>query len=177
MEKTFIGIDVGKDGAITYVTPNGNWTSYKMPLIGKEVDTNRLSEIIKNIAIGSLKEGWNVFGCIEDVHAIFGSSAKATFQFGRNAGMLEMALVANEIPFALVQPKAWQKEMWQGVPIVKRLSKSGKTKVTDTKKTSEIACKRLFPNMDLRATERCKTNDEGIIDSVLICEYARRKYR
>jgi hypothetical protein len=41
----------------------------------------------------------------------------------------------------------------------------------DCKKMSELAAKRLFPNVDLRATERCKISHDGIVDALLIAYY------
>lgn len=41
---------------------------------------------------------------------------------------------------------------------------------------SEIAVKRLFPDMDLRRTVKCTVFDDNKIDSILMCEYARRNF-
>ena len=119
----------------------------------------------------------NSHAVIESVHALFGSAAKATFSFGYIAGVLETFLVAYSIPYTKVQPKAWQKVMWQGVQMIKKPSFSKKTMVTDTKAMSEIAAKRLFPDIDFRKTERSTRMDDNKIDSVLMAEYCRRIIR
>lgn len=145
---------------------------FEFPKIGKNVDLHSLDEIFKGIK----DLGGDLLFIMEDVHAIFGSSAKATFSFGHIVGALEVMLIANSIPFVLVQPKKWQKEMWEGVPLQKKSSSTGKTKVTDTKAMSLIAAKRIFPNEDLRRNSRCKVAHDGKVDSLLIAEYARRNY-
>jgi hypothetical protein len=168
--RTFIGIDVGKDGAIAVCTDN-RWSFFKIPLINTEIDCSTTQIIFKTIRESSD----DIHAVIEDVHSIFGASSKSTFQFGRIAGILEMALVANNIPFTLVQPKTWQKEMWQGVSMIRKPSKSGKTMVNDTKAMSLIAARRLFPMMDFKRTPQCTKPDDGIVDAVLMCEYCKRK--
>lgn len=113
---------------------------------------------------------------IEDVHAKFGSSAKATFSFGYVCGATEAMLIAHDIPYTKVNPKKWQKEMWEGIPVQKKPSSSGKTMVNDTKLMSLMAAKRLFPEVDLRASNRSKIPHDGKVDSLLLAEYCRRKF-
>ena len=168
-KKMFIGIDPGKTGFICEMN-NGTVTFHTIPKIGKQVDLLQLSKIIQK---------YQEIDChcvIEDVHAVFGSAAKSTFEFGRIVGNLESFLVAFRIPYTEVAPKKWQKEMWEGVAIQKKPSKSGKKVVTDTKKTSEIAAKRLFPEIDLRKSTRATNVDDNKVDSLLMAEYCRRKF-
>lgn len=173
----FIGIDPGKKGFITvfHELDQGSLTIqyYAIPMIGNEVDLHELDNIIKEIkSIAS-----NDIKCVlEDVHAIYGSAAGATFTFGFIAGAEEMCLISNSISYTKVKPKKWQKEMWEGVPLQQKKSSSGKTMVTDTKKMSEIAAKRLFPNEDLRATTRCKKSHDGKVDALLMVEYCKRHF-
>ena len=156
-----IGIDPGKSGFITSFSDS--FSHYPIPKIGDEVDVAELNKIFLSFPKDS-------FAIIEDVHAIYGSSAGATFEFGWITGILEALLVAHSIPFQKIAPKVWQKAMHLGIPNQK---KKGKTS-NDTKLMSEMACKRLFPDLDLRRTERCTKLDDNKIDSILICEYARR---
>lgn len=103
---------------------------------------------------------------LEAVHAIFGASAKSTFQFGRGVGSLETFLTLSNISFKPVQPKTWQKVMWEGIrPIVK----GGKV---DTKATSLAAATKLFPQHDFRRTSRCKKMDDNKVDATLLAYYA-----
>ena len=101
--KLFMGIDVGSKGFIS-TQINGVWEHYSI----EDNDLYQLSEIMRQI-----RSKYAQIACvIEDVRQIAGSSAKSTFNFGFNKGYLIGLLAANNIPYTLVQPKEWQKEMW-----------------------------------------------------------------
>lgn len=171
-EKLYIGIDVGAKGFIS-TQFKGVWSHYSI----EDNDLYQLSEIMRQMRL----KCENLICVIEDVHAIWGSSAKATFAFGFNKGYLIGLLAANNIPYVLVQPKEWQKEMWGNSDIVvtyKEVTVKGKKttrKEVNTKQTSINCCKRLFPTLDLRKSERSKKIDDNKVDSILLCEYGRRK--
>jgi hypothetical protein len=166
-----IGIDPGKNGGIFFYSEiTKNYIFKPIPLIGKEFDIQALSQIFTNI----ISE--NVYAVIEDVHSIFGASAGATFDFGFGCGLLEGILVSHGIPYTKVQPKKWQAEMFEGIPLQQKPSSTGKTVQKDTKKMAEMAAKRLFPNIDLRMTEKCKKSHDGKVDALLICEYCKRNF-
>lgn len=171
-DKLYIGIDVGSKGFIS-MQKNGAWAHFSI----EDNDLYQLSEIMSELWYNNEK----IACVIEDVHSVFGSSAKATFQFGFNKGYLIGLLAANHIPYTLVQPKEWQKEMWQNSDMVvtyKEVVIKGKKttkKEVNTKQTSINACKRLFPTLDLRKSDRCKKIDDNKVDSILMAEYARRK--
>ena len=169
-----VGIDPGKNGYIC-INYKGSIEFKRIPLIGKVYDVKELSELFGTIkAIGDMTS--HVHCVIEDVHAIFGSAAGSTFEFGYGVGLLEMGLVAYNIPFTKVAPKKWQKQMFEGIPEQKKPSSTGKTMKTDTKLMAEMAAKRIFPNIDLRDTERCKKSHDGKVDALLICEYCKRNF-
>ena len=170
-DKIYIGIDPGKNGGI-YFKLGKNYTFFPIPKIGKEYDERALFKIF-NSHTDSFSE---MYAVIEDVHAIYGSSAGATFDFGYGCGLLTGMLVACNIPFTKVAPKKWQSQMFEGIPGQTKTSSSGKTIQKDTKKMAEMAAKRLFPFIDLRATERCKVVHDGKVDALLICEYCSRNY-
>lgn len=171
-DKLYIGIDLGSKGFIS-MQKNGVWEHYSI----EDNDLYQLSEIMLKARIDNDR----IACVIEDVHPIFGSSAKATFQFGFNKGYLIGLLAANQIPYTLVLPKVWQKEMWENSDMVvsyKRVTVKGKEmtrKEVNTKQTSTNCCKRLFPTLDLRKSERAKKVDDNKVDSILMCEYGRRK--
>jgi hypothetical protein len=163
-----IGIDPGANGAITCIDETGKVESIKvMPKISSDFDGNQFNKILENY--DSTQDIKCVY--IEDVHAIFGSAAKATFTFGKICGIIEGIIIAHHLPYIYVQPKAWQKEMFQGVKEVR----NPKTKRIDTKAMSELACKRLFPDVKFTATDRCTKTHDGMTDATLIAEYGRRK--
>ena len=85
----------------------------------------------------------------------------ANFERGRCTGWAWM-LTALSIPYQLVPPRTWQKVMLAGTP--------GR----DTKQRSIIAAQRLFPDVSLLRTERCRKPDHGLSDALLIAEFGRR---
>lgn len=170
--KCYMSIDPGSRGFIC-TQCDGNFSFYSI----EDNDLYQLSEIMAKIR----QENENLVCVIEDVHALYNSAAKATFNFGFNKGYLIGLLAANKIPYILVQPKTWQKEIWVNSDMVvdyKKVLLKGKEtirKEVDTKNTSINAAKRLFPNIDFRKTERCKKIDDNKVDATLMSEYARRK--
>lgn len=171
-EKLYIGIDVGSKGFIS-AQINGEWQHYSIA----DNDLYQLSEIMRQ-----MREKYTNIACvIEDVKAIFGSSAKSTFAFGFNKGYLVGLLAANKIPYTLVNAQKWQHELWSNSDMVvsyKSVTIRGKEvmkKDVNTKKTSYNCAKRLFPTIDFRKSERAKNFDDNKVDSVLLSEYARRK--
>lgn len=170
-----IGIDPGKNGGIFSVTESkslniNKYTFHQIPLIGKEFDVKALSDIFDSYY------ELPCYAVIEDVHSIFGASAGATFDFGFGCGLLEGILVSHGIPYTKVQPKKWQAEMFEGIPLQQKPSSTGKTIQKDTKRMAEMAAKRLFPSIDLRMTDKCKKSHDGKVDALLICEYCRRNF-
>lgn len=166
-----MSIDPGSKGFIC-TQIDGVFKHYSI----EDNDLYQLSEIMAEIR----SKYDNLVCVIEDVHSIFGSSAKSTFNFGFNKGYLIGLLAANKIPYILVQPKEWQKVMWTNADMVvsykqvKAKDKVVSKKVVDTKATSINAAKRLFPMIDFRKSERAKNIDDNKVDATLMSEYARR---
>lgn len=170
--KCFIGIDPGSLGYLA-IQVNGEWTFMSL----KDNDMYQISDMLEY-----LKGRYNnIVAGLEYVHAIFGSSAKATFSFGEVYGKLQALLIARKIPYHLIAPKTWQNEIWDNKDMVvsyKKVKLRGKEinkKEVNTKATSINAAKRLFPELDFRRTERCNNIDDNKVDATLICEYLRRK--
>lgn len=159
--RTYIGIDPGSKGFITVHSEDG----YKFV----SIEENTPLELGRELA--QIRDRYpDALAVMEEVHAIYGSSAKGTFSFGEIFGLLQGLLIATRIPYHLVQPKEWQKEIWVNAD---KVYKSG-AKV-DTKATSLNAAQRLFPDIDLRRTPACRKVDDNKVDSLLLAEFARRK--
>lgn len=173
--KYSIGIDVGANGGLAVVTDTNQVRLKVTPKTGNEIDIHNIA-----LFLSSFKE--DSYCVIEDVHSIFGTGAKANFMFGRSLGIVEAVISTLGIPYVKVAPKKWQSVMWEGVrPIIintGKLDKKGEIKYkTDTKATSLIACKRLFPNVNLKATERSKKDHDGIVDSLLMAKYCQLNFK
>lgn len=96
--------------------------------------------------------------CIEHVSAMPNQGVTSMFNFGQNFGYIRGLLEAFGIPYELVRPQKWKKEFG----------------ISD-KNSSVECCKRLFPGVSLRRTERCRKDDDGLAEALLMAEYARRK--
>lgn len=170
-KKVFVGVDPGSDGFLS-ISYGDELIFQPVPKIKDKVDHHELARIISTINDSGITH------CVlEDIHAVFGSSAGSTFNFGHIQGFIEGCLCTHGIPYTKVQPKAWQKVMWEGIPLITKPSTTGKTHVTDTKAMSLMAAKRLFPKVDLRASERCKIPHDGKVDSLLIMQYCKYKFK
>jgi hypothetical protein len=158
--KTYIGIDIGLNGAISIMYADGHIEIAPMPVIGKVIDIHTLKYIINR------KDAVVVF---EDLGVIFGTSKATAFSMGYQVGILEALCVSLNLPYHKVKAKVWQKDMFQGVP---ELTKSGKR---DTKGMALVACQRMFPTLKLTFGERATKPHDGLVDAVLIAAYGKRK--
>lgn len=172
-----IGVDIGQNGAIVIQDlETGNIVTQVMPIVGKDVDVHELINILESF------RDTDCMVIIEDVRAIFGAAASATFTFGYVAGVTEAALIALKLPYRRVNPKIWQKQAFAGVKEIRKpdtVNKNGK-KVkgkVDTKAMALIAAKRLYPNVDLRPTQRSKNPHDGIVDALLMSWYCKQNYK
>lgn len=162
----FIGVDAGLDGAAVAIDDRGKIIfQHVMPTLGKE--KRQLSLVGLHAIFRSFAECLIPIDscCLEFVASRPGMGAPSVFKFGRTYGATEALLIANSIPYTLVTPKVWTREMHQGI------------EGDEPKAKSKIAISRLFPEVNLLATERSRVAHDGLIDALLIAEYARRKFK
>lgn len=154
--KIYVGIDPGKNGGIAAIDSNCNiiLTSV-MPLIVEELNSVELINLISF-------DDYDVKIALEDVHSIYGSSAKSNFEFGRILGGIESSLKVLRKPYVKVQPKIWQKVSFQGIQ-----------KMENPKDMALLASNRLFPNESFIMTQRSKKPHDGVIDASLIAYWAK----
>ena len=148
----YIGIDPGKDGAIAIIPENDMYLN-DIKIYHFEDDYIQIIKEIHN----------HCSQCIcymERVHALPGNGVKQAFAFGENYGYIRGILESFLIPYQTVPPQTWKKEF-----------------SLDSDKQHSIQCaKQLFPGVDLKRTQRCKTEHDGKAEALLLAEYARRKY-
>ena len=99
---------------------------------------------------------------LEKAQSFPGQGISSAFNYGDHFGQLQGVLIALQKPYTLVGPARWTKELHIGC--------TGE----DAKAKSLQAVTRIFPTVDLIATERSRKPHEGLIDALLIAEYGRR---
>lgn len=185
MTKTYVGIDPGVTGAISILPPAeyGTIRTYSIPTIAGEWDRVSLKKFFSSLSYYN-----PVHIVVEDVKALQKPFDRGNWKLAECKSMIETFCVAYDIPYTRVHSKTWQKECWQGIPEKRGPSKSRKGKNGDwevvkgpilTKEMSLIAAQRLFPGVDLRDPDR-KTDKgikahDGVVDSLLIALYGKRK--
>lgn len=168
-----MGIDPGLTGGIVVLGEDRKLLAkYPIPSIittkkmsgGK---TKRTSAIDLN-GLRKIFEEWADFidvVYLEKVSAMPNQGVVSVFKFGRVFGILEAMVAAYKMPVVMVTPRTWCKTMHKGVsPDLSPKAKSG------------VVLGRLFPEIDLRATERSKKPHEGMLDALLIAEYGRKEH-
>lgn len=168
--KNYIGIDPGSHGYIAIVTEEGECIN------SLAIEDSTEQEVAQFLY--AVKAARPACTCaMEDVHSMPGQGVATTFAFGRNVGFLQGILVALQIPYTLVTPRKWQKEMWIAKDMVYtvRKDKHGDDKrQVAPKPTSINAATRLFPTTDLRKSDRARNPHDGKCDALLIALYAKR---
>lgn len=161
----YISIDPGKTGGVAILHEDGTLELHTIPVIGKEVDLKSLNEILHKAT------RTEHIVCLEDVHAIPGTGAGSNFEFGRIKGLKEGMLVGMQATYVMVNPKTWQKTIWQGVPLQKKAAGGN-----DTKATSLLAARRWFPKETFLATARSSKPHDGLVDSALMAMFLKLTY-
>ena len=141
----YIGIDPGKSGALAVISDDGAVSVVPF-------DTDTYVATLRYVP-GQTR------AVLEHVTAMPKQGVTSMFHFGENFGYIKGLLEANGIPYELVRPQKWKKEFG----------------ITGDKNSSIAVCKRLFPGVSLRRTERCRKDDDGMAEALLMAEYARRR--
>ena len=172
----YVGIDPGKNGGIAAISDGGAVRLFTLPKIGNDIDITALCKIFNIMRDHMVTSGMEYRGAIEQVHSIHGSSASSNFEFGESVGLLRMGMAMTGMGWEPVQPKAWQKILFEGIPPMTYRDKDGKEK-KDTKAMAHTAISRLYPNASFLPTPRSSKPHEGMVDALCIAHYARIKYQ
>ena len=111
--------------------------------------------------IKNLADSAKIVAAVEKVGAMPGQGVTSMFHFGKSAGYIEGVLTALGIPYQLVPPVKWKRAF---------------SLVGKDKKASIETCRKLFPELDLKRAERCRTDSDGKAEATLLAEYARRNF-
>lgn len=102
-DKSYIGIDPGKSGGISIISPGRVPGTFNMP--------ETVMDLWDTIHEMKLWAGTESKAVLELVHSSPQMGVKSAFTFGHGYGQLEMALTAAGIPWQHVRPPKWQKDM------------------------------------------------------------------
>lgn len=150
MKTIFIGIDPGKSGGIACIdTETG--IRYTEPYSDKA--------LIDMCRHESYNKTEHIMCCLEKVGAMPGQGVVSMFNFGQSVGYIKGVLESFRIPYQEITPQKWKREFG----------------LTSDKAVSAEVCRKLFPDIDLLATPRCKKPHDGMAEALLMAEYARRK--
>ena len=145
----WIGIDPGAKGALALIGSTG------------EPEIIPFDQRLYIERLKALKEtGEKCVCCIEAVHSITGQGIASSFKFGVSYGWLLGMLDSIGIPYQPITPQKWKKEFG----------------LTSDKAQSVEVCKRLFPEVNLKRTERSKKDDDNMAEACLLALYAKRKF-
>ena len=151
MKTFFLGIDPGKNGGVAYIdTKDG--------VIGTEAyDVKKLVDLCREIYHGN--DARRTVCCLEKVGARPGQGVVSMFNFGQSVGYIKGVLESFGIPYQEITPQKWKKEFG----------------LASDKALSVEVCRKLFPDIGLLATPKCKKPHDGMAEALLMAEYARRK--
>ena len=149
MKTLFIGIDPGKKGGIACIDTESGFC-YTEPYSDKA---------LIDLCDSESRKGQNVVCCLEKVGAMPGQGVVSMFSFGQSVGYIKGVLESFRIPYQEITPQKWKKEFG----------------LNSEKAASAEVCRKLFPNVSLLATPRCKKPHDGMTEALLMAEYARRK--
>lgn len=150
---SIMGIDPGLEGAIAILCIDESPVIHLLKQIHYDFFQNITSTYRPN----------HIY--IEKAQAMPKQGVSAMFNYGMGFGRLLGWIEARSIPYTMVPPQTWTKEIHRGC--------TGK----DSKAKSLQAVQRLFPTAELKPTERCRKPHMGLVDALLIAEYGRRIFR
>jgi hypothetical protein len=161
----YVGIDPGLHGGLAAVNDDGHVLAVHAfkPTDG-EFSAHELSDLLTDIRTMEASS-LSLMAGVERVHAMPKQGVSSCFKFGKVYGQILGVLSAKLIPYELVTPNEWMATMLKG------------ENREDGKNRAKVVAQRLFPELNLRATERSTTVHSGMADALLIAEFIRRKHK
>lgn len=152
-----LGLDPGKSGGIATICGKVAFVD-PMP----ESPAGILALLRGAQAAASLNGG--VIAFLEKSQPMPRQGVVSVYGYGHHNGFIEGCLQALGIPYTLLKPQVWQKTMHVGAD----------SKLELKERSVQIA-QRLFPQVSLLPTPRCKKPSDGMAEALLIAEHGRRE--
>lgn len=156
-----LGVDPGKSGGAVLMDKYGDILELEgfRPDAQNNFDLDGFSEMIL-----TWKQKYSPFiAFVEKVHAMPKQGVVSMFSFGKTYGMILGVLHAYDIDVTDVTPSQWTRKMHQP-----------ETRHMMSKERSVAVAMELWPGLDLRISKRARKPHDGIVDALLIAEYARK---
>lgn len=153
-----VGCDPGRSGGLVGLDAAGKILGMiAFEVVGKTLKTDKIKKVLR----------WDGLEHIffEQTNAFHKGSANASYTFGKYVGHLLGLIDMADIPYTLVRPSVWQKEMFQGTD----------PKI-NTKNRAWQACMRLWPEQSFVPEGKRKPSD-GLVDAACIAEWGRRRLK
>jgi hypothetical protein len=151
-----VGIDNGVSGGLAYLENGKVRATMPMPTVkarkGNEIDV----AVVDKFLFATCPR----LVVIEEPGG--SKSARAATSMAGSFHAIRTICVLRGIPYERITPQIWQKVMLPGC------------KAGETKPRALEAAKRLWPEVDWRATDRSKVPHDGLIDAALIAMWAVR---
>lgn len=149
----YIGVDPGQRGGYAVISTSET---------GQAVFSYHWDDTFFVTEMQALSHTGNgIVAAVEKVGAMPHQGVSSMFSFGQSYGFIQGVLTALGIPYQLVPPRKWKAEF--GL-------------LNTSKEDSVRVAKRLFPGVNLLPSERCRKDSDGMSDSLLMAEYARRHF-
>lgn len=167
-----IGIDPGLDGGLAVLANDTRPVLSVTPVLntrrpGKTAGGNKRSKRVYDLhAMRELLDMWtfadagDVLVVIESQRPMPRQGVTSMFSVGYGYGLWLGLLVGLAIPHRPVDPRIWQRALCLGIG-------------GDPKESARRLVEARFPDLDLRATPRCRTPHKGLIDALAIALYAK----
>lgn len=155
----YVGIDPGQTGAVSIIE-HGRARVFDTPVqqvkSGRSVKNDYVPAAMADLLRFLPPIETHCF--LELVHSMPKQGVSSTFQFGKGYGIWLGILGALGIPFTLVTPQAWKKELMQGQA---------------DKDAARGRAVQLFPYL---SGELSRKKDIGRADALLICFYGSKQF-
>jgi len=168
------GVDIGLDGALVTIDLSGQIKLNVAPVINPQFKPKgkkgkggkrQPDEVeMKRLLVGMKESYGDILVGLEAAFGMPGQSSVATCTFCSNYGLWRGMLVALEIPFFSFRSQEWQRMMFKGIP------------KSDSKAMARMAAGQLYPNLDLRKSDRAKKPHEGLVDALLIARFMQNEF-
>ncbi len=164
-----LGIDPGLNGAFVVTDGKEFIKAFDMPVVAengqKLIPYKPVFDLIWGLCYAHAR-GLPLHVFLEKPVS-FGMGTKSAFNYGRGFEVVLIALTQNKMPFTLIEPSRWAKEMHGGT------SKNMKPKVRSLK-----AAQKLYPQLVRALPKRARGgHHDGYIDALLIAGYGLRQLR